>query len=269
MRRSGLLLLGVVGCGPFVRVDRQSGTDRRITVEDVRSRMYLVAHDSMQGREAGEIGNVKMTNYIAAELARIGLEPGGDNGTYFQTVPMVRRRADSTSSLRVGNEDLAVFTDFAPLRPTSSLRSGTRLSAAQASTVYGGRAGDTTISLSPDQVTGKIVVLDAPLGSDGKPTAVYATPTGLSLSRFPTAAAVAVAGLDFVSAATKASLRGRGNGLSVRTENPPLTLLISRDAAVKLMGAPLESLRPGAEGRTASARIGFLDQPVTAPARNV
>lgn len=269
MRWYALLLVGVIGCGPFVRVNRHPDTDPQITVDDVRSRIYVVAHDSMRGREAGEIGNVSMTDYIARELGRIGLEPAGENGTFFQTVPMVRRRPDSTSSLRVGNEELAVFTDFAPLRPTSSLRSGTRFSAAQVPTVYGGRAGDTTVSLRPDQVGGKIVVLDAPLGSDGKPTAVYATPTGLSLSRFPTAAVVAVAGLDLVSATTRASIRGRGNGLSVYTDNPPLALLISREAAVKLMGAPLETLRPGAEGRSASARIGFVDQPVAAPARNV
>lgn len=269
VRPFGLLLAGVIGCAPLPRTDRQSDTQPGITIEDIRSRIYLVSHDSMQGREAGEIGNVMMTSYLAAELARIGLEPGGDDGTYFQTVPMVRRRPDSTSSLTVGNEELAFFTDFIPLRPTSSLRSGTRFSATQASTVYGGRAGDTTIVLRPDQVAGKIVVLDAPLGSDGTMTAAYATPTGLSLSRFPTAAAVAVAGLDPVSAATRASIRGRGNGLSVYRDNAPLALLISRDAAMKLMGAPLGSLRPGAEGRTVGARIGFIDQPVAAPAKNV
>jgi len=223
----------------------------------------------MQGRAAGETGNVIMTAYIARELARIGLEPGGDNGTYFQTVPMVRRRPDSTSSLTIGNEALRVFADFAPIRPTSSLRSGTGLLAAQAATVYGGRAGDTTVSLRPDQVAGQIVVLDAPLGGDGKPTAVYATPTGLSVSRFPAAAAVAVAAYDLVSAAARASIRGQGNGLSVYADKPPLAVIISREAAVKLMGAPLESLRPGAPGRTVSARIGFLDTPVAAPARNV
>jgi len=259
----------VAGCGPFVRVDRQAETRPEITVEDVRSRIYRVSHDSMQGRAAGETGNVIMTAYIARELARIGLEHGGDNGTYFQTVPMVRRRPDSTSSLTIGNEALRVFADFAPIRPTSSLRSGTGLLAAQAATVYGGRAGDTTVSLRPDQVAGKIVVLDAPLGGDGKPTAVYATPTGLSVSRFPAAAAVAVAAYDLVSAAARASIRGQGNGLSVYADKPPLAVIISREAAVKLMGAPLESLRPGAPGRTVSARIGFLDTPVAAPARNV
>jgi hypothetical protein len=40
----------------------------------------------MMGREAGTIGNFKATAYIAAELARIGLEPAGDSGTYFQNI---------------------------------------------------------------------------------------------------------------------------------------------------------------------------------------
>ena len=267
--RCALLLAVAIGCAPVTRVDRRADTSPGITLEDIRSRIYRVSHDSMQGREVGEVGNLMMTIYLAGELARIGLEPAGDRGTYFQNVPMVRRRPDSTSTLMVGNERLGVFTDFAPLRPTSSIRAGTRLVSSNVGTVYGGRAGDTTVVLSPGIVAGKIVVLDAPLGSDGKPTASYATPTGLALSQFPTAAAVAVAGLDAVSPAGQASIRGRGNGLSVYADNPPLALIISRDAAQKLMGSGLETLTPGAAGRTVSARIGFLDEPISVPARNV
>ncbi|MDQ3672801.1 MAG: M28 family peptidase [Gemmatimonadota bacterium] len=238
-------------------------------MDDIRSRIYRVSHDSMRGRQAGEVGNVMMTNYLVTELARIGLEPGGDNGTYLQTIPMVRRRPDTTSTLTVGDEALGVFVHFAPVRPTSSLRSGTKLSATRAATIYGGRAGDTTVVLAPDVVAGKIVVLDAALGTDGKPTGTYTTPTGLAVSQFPTAAAVAVAALDLVSATANASIRGRGNGLAINPADRPLALLVSRDAAQKLMGARLESLRPGAAGRAASARIGFIDEPVRAPARNV
>ena len=264
-----MLLIAAIGCAPVARVDRYPDSSPDITVADVRSRIYRVSHDSMQGREVGEVGNVMMTNYLAAEAARIGLEPAGENGTYFQNVPMVRRRPDSTSTLVVGGEKLEVFADFAPLRPTSSVRAGTRLVASNISTVYGGRAGDTTVVLSPATVAGKIVVLDAPLGSDGRPTASYATPTGLALSQFPTAAAVAVAGLDAVSPAGRASIRGEGNGLSIYADNPPLALIISREAGQRMMGSPLEPLTPGAVGRTASARIGFLDEPINVPARNV
>jgi hypothetical protein len=62
------------------------GTAADITATDLRSRLYLFAHDSMMGREAGTIGNAKGTAYIAAEAARLGLEPAGDSGTYFQEI---------------------------------------------------------------------------------------------------------------------------------------------------------------------------------------
>jgi Predicted aminopeptidases len=57
-----------------------------ITPADLRTRLYIYADDSMMGREAGTIGDMKATAYIAAEAARMGLEPAGDNGTYFQEI---------------------------------------------------------------------------------------------------------------------------------------------------------------------------------------
>ena len=57
-----------------------------ITPGDLRTRLFTYADDSMLGREAGTIGNFKATAYIAAEAARIGLEPAGDSGTSFQNI---------------------------------------------------------------------------------------------------------------------------------------------------------------------------------------
>ena len=67
------------GAGP-------SRTVAAITPADLRTRLFIYADDSMMGREAGTIGNFKATAYIAAELARMGLEPAGDSGTYFQNI---------------------------------------------------------------------------------------------------------------------------------------------------------------------------------------
>ena len=75
-------------------------TQTPITPADVRARIYLIADDSMRGRQAGFTGNLMMTNYLAAEAARLRLEPAGENGTYFQTVPMVRRSVDCALSHR-------------------------------------------------------------------------------------------------------------------------------------------------------------------------
>jgi len=41
----------------------------------------------MMGRETGTIGDMRATAYIAAEARRMGLEPAGDGGTYFQEIP--------------------------------------------------------------------------------------------------------------------------------------------------------------------------------------
>src|SRR5439155_25523693 len=46
-----------------------------ITAGDLMTRLYILADDSLEGREAGTIGNVKGTEYIAREAKRMGLVP--------------------------------------------------------------------------------------------------------------------------------------------------------------------------------------------------
>src|SRR5215208_5369003 len=62
-------------------------TAPQITANDLRTRLYQLADDSMMGRRIGEIGNYKGTEYIAREFRRLGLKPAGDGGTYFQLLP--------------------------------------------------------------------------------------------------------------------------------------------------------------------------------------
>src|SRR5687767_1809615 len=63
------------------------GTEAAITPRDLERRLFLIAHDSLMGRETGSEGAYKTAEYVASEYRRLGLEPAGDNGTYFQTVP--------------------------------------------------------------------------------------------------------------------------------------------------------------------------------------
>jgi len=57
-----------------------------ITAADLRTRLYIYADDSMMGRRIGTVGNLKATAYIEREVRRMGLEPAGDSGTYFQEI---------------------------------------------------------------------------------------------------------------------------------------------------------------------------------------
>jgi hypothetical protein len=63
-----------------------AGTTPAITAADLRTRLYLIADDSLRGRLAGSAGDSVVTAYIASELARAGLEPAGENAGWFQVV---------------------------------------------------------------------------------------------------------------------------------------------------------------------------------------
>ncbi|HUQ20579.1 MAG TPA: M20/M25/M40 family metallo-hydrolase [Gemmatimonadaceae bacterium] len=82
------LMFGAAACaGRQVQVSTGSGvTSPAITAGDLRTRLYIYAADSMEGRRIGYPGELKATRYIAAELQRMGVEPGGENGTYFQDI---------------------------------------------------------------------------------------------------------------------------------------------------------------------------------------
>src|SRR5256714_7202505 len=77
-------------------------TTPAITAADLKTRLYIFADDSMQGRLLATAGNVKAVEYIASEVKRMGLEPMGDNGTYFQTGNLVERKFNPNTDLPVG-----------------------------------------------------------------------------------------------------------------------------------------------------------------------
>ncbi|MGI9042965.1 MAG: M28 family peptidase [Gemmatimonadaceae bacterium] len=264
------VLLLVAGCQVATGV-APSGTSPAITSADTRSRISIVADDSMQGRRAGAIGNHTMTSYLEREVARLGLEPAGENGTFFQVVPMVTRSVDSArTSMAVGGRTRRLFADFAPLRPNMTERYGASLAPGVYETVYGGRAGDTTVVIPASAVAGKIVVLDPPVDSTGRQTGAWGTPGALSVNRFPTAAGIAIVALDLVTPASAAGLRGTSTAISERpgAEQRPMAFLITAAVAGEILrGSP--SLRPGAAGAPISAGAGFVDRPVQSPARNV
>ncbi|MBY9067904.1 M28 family peptidase [Hyphomonas sp. WL0036] len=76
------------------------GTVPEITTADIAARVQALADDVFEGRGPGTSTGEAAADWIAAELARIGLEPAGDNGTWFQDVKMVNQTVDpATSSL--------------------------------------------------------------------------------------------------------------------------------------------------------------------------
>src|SRR4029077_14539975 len=152
MRRCPLLLLALctpaaaAAQGELPRTHRPAPTVPAITPGDLMTPLYVLADDSMQGREAGTPGNAKATAYIAAEVKRAGLLPGGDDGTYFQTIPLKTRTLDTTSTFMAAGASPTAFTD--------SLARGPRpLDSQSLAIVFGGVVGDSAGLIAPEQAS--------------------------------------------------------------------------------------------------------------------
>jgi Zn-dependent M28 family amino/carboxypeptidase len=59
-----------------------------------------LSSDAFEGRGPGTPGEDKSVDYIKAQMQRIGLKPG-NNGDWFQTVPMVETTADPNTTLTI------------------------------------------------------------------------------------------------------------------------------------------------------------------------
>src|SRR5215475_7216036 len=61
----------------------------RIDPRRIRAHVKALSSDAMEGRGMGQKGGDLAADYIATELKQYGLKPAGEEGTYFQKVPMV------------------------------------------------------------------------------------------------------------------------------------------------------------------------------------
>ena len=255
-----------------MRTHTPTPTVGAITAADAMTRLYIFADDSMLGREAGMLGNVKGTNYVAAEMQRMGLEPGGENGTYFQTVPLVISTIDTTRSISVGGTPLALRTDVLPIDPGTAGRAllvGERTRSLDGvQVVYGGQIGGQLIS--PEAAAGKLVVFTVPPATTGRRDFRFFA-LG-PMTRYADAAGLAGVTLDAVPPSSIGRLAGPQ--LHVRAEatvaEAPAVMIISPAAAERLLGvSSLQGLRVGATGGKVSGNIGFIDTSPRYPARNV
>jgi len=65
----------------------------------MRAHIDFLASDALEGRGTATRGGELAAKYIAAQFQRLGLEPGGDSGTYFHQVPITALTPDPTLSV--------------------------------------------------------------------------------------------------------------------------------------------------------------------------
>jgi hypothetical protein len=238
-----------------------AGTEPAITERDLQRRLYLIADDSTLGRETGSEGAFKTSAYIAAEFQRLGLEPAGDHGTFFQAVPFWDVRVDPRSQLTSSTgATLRLVSDFLPASFSAPPRVFDRTAI-----VYAGSASDTAHAMPPTGVAGKFVVIDVPPGFDRRSI------LGPFLGRYREAAAIGVVALDQLGGEQIARIRdGRPVADTSRNARAITLVWLSRPAAAALLGADPATLTPGTTvANTVSGQFDFPRAPVRWQARNV
>ena len=249
-------------------------TSAAITAADLETRLYIYAADSMEGRETGTRGHVKATNYIAAQLKALGLEPMGDNGTYFQNVPVIRRALSASSTVTAGNVTLRAGTDFIATAGRGRVIPN---SVPTGQVIYAGTVGEVTPLITEEQARGKIVLVRLPAaagrgGRGGFGRGGFGR-GGLGRGAEITGADAIIPIADEISAQqAQAAIHPREGQVALGgdpTDSTPATIsLVSRAAAERLLGGSLDGMARGTVGKTITAtKIDFIDTP--APARNV
>ncbi len=222
-------------------------TGPAITAGDLMTRLYIFADDSMLGRRTGDVGNLKGTAYLEREVRRLGLVPAGENGTFFQDVPLIRRLP--AASLRLGSDSLVLNTDFAVADPRAVIRAFSGMPV-----IYGGNVGQQGAELiTPEQAAGKIVAVT------GFPRAV--------IPMLRSAAAI----LYVDDANFSVMRRGGRGGVMIRprmdTTTAAAPFVIPAATATKIFGVPFENVRPGTVGQVLTGSLSFSEVPL--PGRNV
>ena len=222
----------------------------------VRGHIEFLANDLLEGRGTGTRGHEIAASYVASQFRSLGLQPAGENGSWYQWVPLRRATlvpGKSSIAMTVGGKAVATSEYDLGLRPSLTEKSR----AIDAGMVFVGYGlADAAMKLDDYaglDVRGKIVV------------ALRGTPAGL-----PTEIAAHLGTTkDEVAAAHGAvGFLELGNGRAPpRPANaPPLSLYSKRpsinwvDAAGK-SGSDLGSLRVSLSASTAMAERLFAGAP--------
>ncbi|MEA3541610.1 MAG: M28 family metallopeptidase [Pseudomonadota bacterium] len=93
-----LLLALSLAAAPILPAALQAQT---IAPDQLESSVRTLASDLFQGRAPGTIGEERTIGYLVGRFQALGLEPGGPDGQWVQTVPLLHTRLGTPTQLAV------------------------------------------------------------------------------------------------------------------------------------------------------------------------
>ncbi|MCK4607201.1 MAG: M28 family peptidase [candidate division Zixibacteria bacterium] len=99
----------------------QGNTAYDITPDSIHRHIAVLAHDSLEGREVGEIGEWKAAQYIMGVFRDAGLEPKGSDSGYLQPFEFTKAiDFGPANHLTVNGAQLQLGEEFSPLRQSAN-----------------------------------------------------------------------------------------------------------------------------------------------------
>ena len=102
--------------------DRSGPAEQEIQQGPLKAHLQILSHDLMEGRAPSTRGGNLAAEYLATQLALVGIEPAGENGTYFQQVPIVESVVDRRFTLSVPGAAYRYFDDVVAFSGTEQPR---------------------------------------------------------------------------------------------------------------------------------------------------
>ena len=126
---AGVLLMGLSLATPTTvlaqkksaakAVAKATNAASAIREADIKRDLFALAGDHYRGREGGTLDELKASVWLADQIRAIGLQPAGDDGTYFQWFHLQRTRLTKASKLSIGTHQLRPNQDALVLAPTN------------------------------------------------------------------------------------------------------------------------------------------------------
>lgn len=109
-----LLIFPLIGGALFAQTEEQViKAAEEISYEYFYDDLKFLADDELRGRDTGSEGYAEAADYVAEKFKEYGLEPFGDNGTYFQAVPFKKGIIKpSTVQLEISKGDESVIGSY-------------------------------------------------------------------------------------------------------------------------------------------------------------
>lgn len=106
---AAIAALLTMSAAPAPKLDRDTAAWWNTTAQ--------LSNDAMEGRDTGSPAYMRAAELVASKFKALGLEPAGENGSWFQSVPMHEVRVER-ARIRVGSRPLLFLHDLT-ISPTN------------------------------------------------------------------------------------------------------------------------------------------------------